>query len=134
MNIRVGNAYYTIPITSIKELFSVEKNNVISNMDDEMIMVRGECYPLVRIHRLYNITTSVKNLEDGVIVMVEKDNRGLCIFADELIGQQQVVVKCLPNYIKKIKSIDGIEGCTLLGDGSISLILDIGELVNTLGK
>ncbi|OAA92097.1 chemotaxis protein CheA [Clostridium ljungdahlii] len=135
MNIRVGNSYYTIPITSIKELFSVEKNNVISNMnDDEMIMVRGECYPIVRIQRLYNITTNVKNLEDGVIVMVEKDNRGLCIFADELVGQQQVVVKCLPNYIKKIKNIDGIEGCTLLGDGSISLILDVGELVNMLGK
>jgi two-component system chemotaxis sensor kinase CheA len=135
MNIRVGNSYYTIPITSIKELFSVEKNNVISNMnDDEMIMVRGECYPIVRIHKLYNITTNVKNLEDGVIVMVEKDNRGLCIFGDELIGQQQVVVKCLPNYIKKIKNIDGIEGCTLLGDGSISLILDVGELVNMLGK
>ncbi|OBR91228.1 chemotaxis protein CheA [Clostridium ragsdalei P11] len=135
MNIRVGNSYYTIPITSIKELFSVEKNNVISNMnDDEMIMVRGECYPIVRIHKLYNITTNVKNLKDGVIVMVEKDNRGLCIFADELIGQQQVVVKCLPNYIKKIRNIDGIEGCTLLGDGSISLILDVGELVNMLGE
>ncbi|QXE17535.1 chemotaxis protein CheA [Clostridium sp. 001] len=135
MNIKVGNSYYTIPITSIKELFSVEKNNVISNMnDDEMIMVRGECYPIVRIHKLYNITTNVKNLKDGVIVMVEKDNRGLCIFADELIGQQQVVVKCLPNYIKKIRNIDGIEGCTLLGDGSISLILDVGELVNMLGE
>ena len=135
MNIRVGNSYYTIPITSIKELFSVEKNNVISNMnDDEMIMVRGECYPIVRIHKLYNIKTDVKNLKDGVIVMVEKDNRGLCIFADELLGQQQVVVKCLPNYIKKVKNIDGIEGCTLLGDGSISLILDVGELVNMLGK
>ncbi|ADK15272.1 MULTISPECIES: chemotaxis protein CheA [Clostridium] len=135
MNIRVGNSYYTIPITSIKELFSVEKNNVISNMDSgEMIMVRGKCYPLIRIHKLYNIKTDVKNLEDGIIVMVEKDNMGLCIFADELAGQQQVVVKCLPNYIKKVKNIDGLSGCTLLGDGSISLILDIGELVNMLGK
>ncbi len=135
MNIKVGNSYYTIPITSIKEFFSVEKNNVISNMDSgEMIMVRGECYPLVRIHKLYNIKTDVKNLEDGIIVMAEKDHKGLCLFADELIGQQQVVVKCLPNYIKKVKNIDGLSGCTLLGDGSISLILDIGELVNMLGK
>ncbi|QXE17531.1 chemotaxis protein CheA [Clostridium sp. 001] len=135
MNIKVGNSYYTIPITSIKELFSVEKNNLISNMDSgEMIMVRGKCYPLIRIHKLYNIKTSVKNLEDGIIVVVEKDNSGLCIFADELAGQQQVVVKCLPTYIKKTKNIDGLSGCTLLGDGSISLILDIGELVNMLGK
>ncbi|AZV57158.1 chemotaxis protein CheA [Clostridium sp. AWRP] len=135
MNIKVGNSYYTIPITSIKELFSIEKSNMISNMDSgEMIMVRGKCYPLIRIHKLYNIKTNVKNLEDGIIVMVEKDNNGLCIFADELAGQQQVVVKCLPNYIKKIKNIDGLSGCTLLGDGSISLILDIGELVNMLVK
>lgn len=88
-------------------------------------------YPYTQI---IQYKTDVKNLEDGIIVMVEKDNMGLCIFADELAGQQQVVVKCLPNYIKKVKNIDGLSGCTLLGDGSISLILDIGELVNMLGK
>ncbi|PJI07222.1 MULTISPECIES: chemotaxis protein CheA [Clostridium] len=135
MNIKVGNSYYTIPIMSIKEFFSVERSNVISNIgSDEMIMVRGKCYPIISIHKLYNLKTDVKNLEDGIIVMVEKDNVGLCIFADELVGQQQVVVKCLPNYIRKVKNVYGLSGCTLLGDGSISLILDIGELINMLGK
>jgi len=59
--------------------------------------------------------------------MVEEDDRSCCLFADELLGQQQVVVKSLPNYIKRYKQVKGLGGCTLLGDGSISLILDVGE-------
>lgn len=62
--------------------------------------------------------------------MVEQDDKSLCIFADELVGQQQVVVKALPDYIKRFKKISGLAGCTLLGDGSISLILDIAGLIN----
>jgi two-component system chemotaxis sensor kinase CheA len=52
----------------------------------------------------------------------------MCLFADELMGQQQVVVKALPSFISNIKKIDGLAGCTLLGDGSISLILDISSI------
>ena len=62
--------------------------------------------------------------------MVEQDNKTLCIFADELIGQQQVVVKALPAYIRNTKKVRGLAGCTLLGDGSISLILDIAGLMD----
>jgi two-component system chemotaxis sensor kinase CheA len=59
--------------------------------------------------------------------MVENDSKVICLFADQLLGEQQVVVKALPRYIKKVR---GIGGCTLLGDGSISLILDIASLIN----
>jgi two-component system chemotaxis sensor kinase CheA len=61
--------------------------------------------------------------------MVEQEEKALCIFADQLLGQQQVVVKTLPSYIKSFKKISGLAGCTLLGDGSISLILDIAGLI-----
>lgn len=64
------------------------------------------------------------------MIIVEVDERRLCIFGDELLGQQQVVVKSLPAYIKKIRRIEGLAGCTLLGDGSISLILDIGGILS----
>ena len=67
-------------------------------------------------------------LTKGIMVMVEQRGRFICIFADELMGQQQVVVKGLPMYIKRNKKIKGIAGCTLLGDGSISLILNVEEL------
>ncbi|MOA68991.1 Chemotaxis protein CheA [compost metagenome] len=62
--------------------------------------------------------------------MVEQNDRQICIFADELIGQQQVVVKALPPYVHNLASIEGVSGCTLLGDGSISLILDVQGLLN----
>ena len=61
--------------------------------------------------------------------MVEQDERGFCIWVDELLGQQQVVVKALPSYIKNTKNIKDLAGCTLLGDGNISLIIDIGGIM-----
>lgn len=62
--------------------------------------------------------------------MISSEDKSICIFADELIGQYQVVVKALPQYIKKFNKINGLSGCTLLGDGSISLILDAAGLIN----
>ncbi len=90
-------------------------------------MVRGLCYPIVRLKEEYDIPHGEEDVEKGILIMVEEDNKSCCIFADELLGQQQVVVKALPEYVKKYKQIKGLGGCTLLGDGSISLILDVGE-------
>lgn len=129
MNIRVGDARFTIPIVTIKESFRPASGKVFMDTDDnEMIMVRGSCYPVIRLHDYYDIQTSVTDYEEGILIMVDEDDNSSCIFADELIGQQQVVVKALPEYVKKYKKIEGLGGCTLLGDGSISLILDIGDL------
>jgi two-component system, chemotaxis family, sensor kinase CheA len=131
MNIKVGSSGYTIPTTSIKESFQPKEKDIITDPEgNEMIMVRGLCYPIVRLHELFHIETNVKQLTEGIIIMVEQDDKSICIFADELIGQQQVVVKSLPRYILDFKKIKGLAGCTLLGDGSISLILDISSLIN----
>jgi two-component system chemotaxis sensor kinase CheA len=128
MGIRVGNSIYTVPITSIRESFKAGKDKMFTDPDGhEMIMVRGECFPILRLHELYKIQTSVHDIHDGIIMMVETDNHCLGLFADELLGEQQVVVKALPKYLKKIK---GIGGCTLLGNGTSSLILDVAGLIN----
>ena len=63
--------------------------------------------------------------------MLEYGDKSFCLFADELVGQQQVVVKALPPALQHLKKVSGLAGCTLLGDGSISLILDVGELHQT---
>jgi two-component system chemotaxis sensor kinase CheA len=132
MNIGVGNSRYTIPTATIKESFRPKVSDIIEDPDgNEMIMVRGHCYPILRIHSLYNVKTKITNFTDGILIMVEQDNKTICLFADELLGQQQVVVKALPSYIKNTKKIEGLTGCTLLGDGSISLILDVSGLMNT---
>ncbi len=130
MNIKVGNARYTIPTTAIKESFRPKITEVIVDPDNnEMMMVRGQCFPILRLHDIYHVQTEVTQFSDGIIIMVEQDNKTLCIFADELIGQQQVVVKALPEYIRNMKKVRGLAGCTLLGDGSISLILDVAGLI-----
>lgn len=130
MNIRVGASCYTIPTVSIKESFRPQGSEIITDPDgNEMIMVRGRCYPILRLHEFYGVNTEITDFTKGILIMVEQEDKGLCLLADELLGQQQVVVKALPNYIKKYKKIEGLSGCTLLGDGSISLILDVAELV-----
>lgn len=128
MIINVGDSIFTVPVTSIKQSIIVKNSDVIKNLDGkEMITIRGECFSILRLHDLYRIDTEVKEIEDGIIIMVEEEGRSVCIFADKLLGEQQVVIKALPEYINKVK---GTSGCTLLGDGRISLILDVSQLVN----
>lgn len=130
MIIKVGESYFTIPTISIQEAIRPEKQHIITDPDgNEMLMVRGKCYPILRLHEKYQLSTEIVDMTEGIIIIVEQGNHVLCLFADELIGQQQVVVKSLPLYIQNMKKVKGISGCTLLGDGNISLILNIGELV-----
>lgn len=130
MNVRVGKSRYTIPTNSVKEFFKPKESEIINDPDNnEMIMVRGECYPILRLNRHFSVITDVINLSDGILIMVEQDEKKICILVDELLGQQQVVVKALPNYIKNIRNINDLAGCTLLGDGNISLIVDMSGLL-----
>ncbi|QHQ62753.1 chemotaxis protein CheA [Anaerocolumna sedimenticola] len=132
MTIKVGKSYYTIPTNSIKESFRPMDKDLITDPDgNEMIMVRGQCYPILRLHERYKVKTDIVKFTEGIFIMAQQEEKRLCIFADELIGQQQVVVKSLPDYIVRYKKIKGLGGCTLLGDGSISLILDVTGLIQS---
>ena len=86
-------------------------------------------YPILRLHEFYNIETEVTNVEDGILLWVETSDRSFCLFVDELVGEQQVVVKPFPAFLNyfELKN-SGIAGCTILGDGNISIILDIQSL------
>ncbi len=134
MNIRVGTESYTIPTMSIIESFRAKDEDVLTDPEgNEMIMVRGQCYSILRLHKIFNNKTDRINISEGIIIMTSQDKRTVCIFADELIGQQPVVVKSLPEYIRRFKKVKGLVGCTLLGDGTISLILDIARLTQLEG-
>lgn len=131
MNIKVGNSRYTLPTISIKESFRPKEEDIFKDPDgNEMIMVRGNCYQVRRLHEMFHVKTDITKFSEGIIIMVEQDDNTVCVFADELLGQQQVVVKALPQYIQKFRKIKGLAGCTLLGDGSISLILDVSAFFN----
>ncbi len=129
MNIRVGSSRFTLPITAIKESFRAVERDIIHDLNErEMIMVRGQCYPILRLHERFRVSHAEEILSSGIMIMVESEAKTYCIFADELIGEQQVVVKTMPDYIRALKKISGLAGCTLLGDGSISLIVDVENL------
>ena len=134
MELAVGDSVFTLPITSIKQSFKLSEGAqlVVDTDGSEMIMIRGQCYPLIRLHQIYGIDTKVTDLADGILMQIENSDKVACIFADELLGEQQVVVKPFPKFLAKyeIKQM-GISGCTILGDGSISLILDANNLLNS---
>lgn len=131
MEITVGDLVFTVPISTIRESFKAESSQILRDTkNNEMIMIRGVCYPILRMHEKFAIDTEITNLEDGILLLVETDNKSVCIFADKLIGEQQVVVKPFPAYLNKynIKG-EGLSGCTIMGDGSISLIIDTNTLI-----
>lgn len=131
MEITVGDLVFTVPIATIRESFKAESSQILRDtQNNEMIMIRGVCYPILRMHEKFGIDTEITDLEDGILLLVETDNKSVCIFADKLIGEQQVVVKPFPAYLTKynIKG-EGLSGCTIMGDGSISLIIDTNTLI-----
>lgn len=132
MEISVGNSIFTIPINSIRNSFKVQPNQLVKDTTGkEMVMVYGECYPLIRLYQLYDLKPNTENIFDGIVILVETDGKSACIFADELIGEQQVVLKPFPallgNY--NIKQY-GMSGCSILGDGSITIIIDVSNVIS----
>ncbi len=127
MEISVGKSMFTIPIANIRQSFKASNSDVVLDANgNEIIKCMDEFYPIVRVHNLYNIETDVTKIEDGILIWVEASDKSYCLFVDELLGEQQVVVKPLPSFLSYFNIKDsGISGCTILGDGNISIILDI---------
>ena len=132
MKISVGNTMFTIPIKNILQSFKAAPESIMFDTDQhEIIKVRDKYYPLIRLHNSYNIDTEVTDIADGIVILVGTHDNSYCIFADSLLGEQQVVVKSLPSYLNQFRvRKSGIDGCAILGDGSISLILNVQNLYN----
>lgn len=136
MEISVGSSIFTVPIHNIRQSFKVTADDIVYDANrGEMIRRTDHFYPLIRIHDFYELDTEITNLEDGIVLWVEADDKSYCLFVDDLLGEQQVVVKPLPSYLYSfnIKN-SGIAGCTILGDGNISIILDIQNLYDAVSR
>lgn len=124
---RNGNTKFVMETSAIKEFIRVTEDKLIHEPNgEEYVMIRGECYPILRLSQKYDLEDAVTNIEDGVMLLLEYEGTSLCVLIDELIGTQEIVVKPIPPYVKKVH---GISGCTQLGDGSIALILDVSGLM-----
>ena len=92
----------------------------------EAITIRGEVLPVLRLHRVFGVTPTEEDPTRGLVVIVEHDGRKVAMLVDELLGQQQVVIKSLETNFRKL---EGIAGATILGDGRVALIVDVPGLV-----
>ena len=124
---RNGNMKFVMETGAIKQFIRVTDDQLIHEPNgEEYVMIRGECYPILRLSQKYDLEDAVTDVEDGVMLLLEYEGNTLCVLIDELIGTQEIVVKPIPPYVKKVH---GISGCTQLGDGSIALILDVSGLM-----
>ena len=126
-SVAVGDQVYIVPLASIVESIQVS-SSMVNKMagQGETFILRGEYISIVRLGDIFDVDATAKKLEEGLLVVVESEGRLVGIFVDDLLGQQQVVIKSLEaNYQK----VDGVSGATILGDGSVALILDIPSLV-----
>lgn len=129
MVVNVGDNRYTIPISSIKESLQPTAEQITRMPDNqEVVSIRGELMPVIRLHELYHIQSERPSLTDGILVVVENGDKKCCLFVDEVVGQQQIVIKGLSSYLGQVKSV---AGCAILGDGDVSLILDIDDLIDS---
>jgi two-component system chemotaxis sensor kinase CheA len=130
-SISVGKQNYIVPLVSIIESLQIKQGalNRVAGQG-EVFSFRGDFVPVIRLHEIFGVEPRARDLHQGLIVIVEGDGRRVGLFVDDLLGQQQVVIKSLEtNY----GHIDGVSGATILGDGSVALILDLPGIIRRSG-
>ncbi|MCK4739329.1 MAG: chemotaxis protein CheA [Deltaproteobacteria bacterium] len=128
MVVGIDEDRFIIPALSI-ENFSRPKSTDVTIVAGrgELVEVRGQLFPLVRLNRLFKNFKDDKAPEDSILVLVESDEKKCCLMVDNILGHQQVVIKSLDESFKEVK---GVSGCSILGDGRVGLILDVGGILN----
>ncbi len=126
--VRVGSERYIVPLLSVEQSMQPSANQLSTvNGRGEMCIVRGECLPIFRLGRLFNVDSAATDATKAILVIVQDNDRRCCFMVDELLGQEQVVIKTLGDGIGKVS---GINGGAILGDGNVSLILDVGGVMD----
>ncbi|MBC3906391.1 chemotaxis protein CheA [Undibacterium umbellatum] len=129
MSIKFGNEIYILPLGFVMESLQPTKADIkeISGKG-RVVKVRDEYLPLVPLYEYFDIQPKYTDPSDGIVVIVEVDGKKAALFVDDLVGQQQVVVKNIESNYKKVP---GISGATILGDGGVALILDVAAVLRT---
>ncbi len=126
MMVRVGTARCIVPTLAIREAFRPRSSSLTVTPDGvELVKVRGLFYPVTRLHEVLGHSGGQTELEEGILILVEGQGNRVALFVDELLGQQQTVIKGLSPYLGELGNTPWFSGCTILGDGAVCLILDI---------
>ena len=125
--LQVGSEVYIVPLVAIVESIRPRREALTRVLGaGETVTVRGKPLPLIRLHRLFDVEPEFADPSRGLVVIVEHEGRLAAFLVDELLGQQQVVIKSLEANFRKV---EGVAGATILGDGRVALILDVPGLV-----
>jgi len=125
--VRVGDECYILPLASVVESFQVKAGDINTVAQDaQLVKVREEYMPVIKIDHLFDVPRNGDQNANSLMVVVESDGSRVALTVDELLGQQQVVIKNLESNYKKVPNISG---ATILGDGRVALILDTSGLV-----
>lgn len=131
MSIGVGDQLYIVPMTAIIESLRPAASDIkFIAGQGRLVFVRGEYLPMIALYEVFGLKPVQKNPEDGILVIVDTELGRAALFVDELLGQRQVVIKSLESNYRKVP---GISAATIMGDGSVSMILDVSETVR-LGR
>ena len=127
LSIAVGEQIYIVPLGFISESLQPKSSDIkeISGQG-EVVQVRGEYLPLIALYKLFNIQPKITNPTEGILVLLEAEGKKIALFVDELVGQHQVVIKSLETNYRKVP---GVSGATIMGDGRVAMIIDVGALV-----
>lgn len=127
MSVGVGKEVYILPLSSVVESFQVKASDVSTvTKGAQLVKVRDEYMPVIELERVFNVPRNQSDKQSDIMVVVESDGVRVALLVDELLGQHQVVVKNLESNYRKVQNVSG---ATILGDGTVALILDTGSLV-----
>lgn len=127
MVVKVGGEKYIIPISNIIETMCLKSQDVQRvKSGSEVINVRGEFIPITYLHKIFNVPKAIVDPKKILIVLVEVGRQKIGIVVNDLLGQQQVVIK---NLEENADHVEGVSGATILGDGNVSLILDVAQII-----
>jgi len=123
--VQVGKDIYAIPISNVIRGVAIRKDQIKTIRSEEVVIVRGEVVPLVRLHKLFGFDSNDSN--ELIVVVVERNGVNIGLVVDRLIGKQEIIIKNLDNRL--LKGLKGFAGATIMGDGNVALILDVGTLL-----
>jgi two-component system chemotaxis sensor kinase CheA len=127
MSVGVGEEVYILPLSSVVESFQVSEQTIKTiGGSGRVVEVRGDYMPVMDLERIFSVPRFDFEKTASIMVVAEADGGRVALLVDELLGQQQVVVKNLEANYRKV---DDVSGATIMGDGRVALILDVGSLV-----
>ncbi|PQV47102.1 chemotaxis protein CheA [Paraburkholderia sp. BL21I4N1] len=126
MSVKVGNEIFILPLNFVMESLQPQAEDIYTVANGERVVrVRGEYLPLVALHEVFTVDDAKQEPTQGIVTIMQTEGRRFAMLIDELVGQQQVVVKNLETNYRKVH---GISAATILGDGSVALIVDVAAL------